>query len=76
MRATAAVYFPQFNAAIDELDTSTSSYILWMSEAGQRRLAGKMSSINDGLTNAYNPYVRKREALVKAFTEFAKIEFQ
>ena len=76
LRATAAVYFPQFNAAIDGLDTATSGYRVWMSEAGQRRLAGQTNSINDGFNEAYKPYLLKREALVKILTEFARTEFR
>jgi hypothetical protein len=76
IEAISAVYFPQFSKAISELVSTTYAYQAWMFEAGQKRLAGDIEHINDGLHSAYDPYAQKRSDLLDALKKFAHEEFQ
>jgi hypothetical protein len=76
LHAISAVYFPEFEGEIVELDLATSQYRLWITEAGQRRLARQVDKINDGFKDAYTPYSQKRDELLKAIKEFAAKEFK
>jgi hypothetical protein len=76
LHAISAVYFPEFEGEIVELDLATSQYRLWITEAGQRRLARQVDKINDGFKEAYTPYSQKRDELLKAIKEFAAKEFK
>jgi len=76
VHAISAVYFPEFEGEIDQLDLATSQYRLWITEAGQRRLARQTDKLYDGFMEAYTPYSQKRDELLKALKEFAAKEFQ
>jgi hypothetical protein len=76
VHAISAVYFPELECEIDELDLATSQYRLWITEAGQRRLARQTDKKHDGFMEAYTPYSQKRDELLKALKEFAAKEFQ
>ena len=56
--AISAIYFPEFLPELRKLDFVTSNYGVWTNEAAMRRLAGKMSTINDGFDDAHQPYAR------------------
>jgi hypothetical protein len=76
VHAISAVYFPEFEGEIDKLDLATSQYRLWITEAGQRRLARQTDKMYDGFNEAYIPYSQKRDELLKVLKEFAVKEFQ
>jgi hypothetical protein len=76
IQAIASVYFPQFDQKISEFDRATGVYKLWMTTAGEKRIANKLDQVNDGLLDAYKPYVEKRDGLLTALKEFARSEFQ
>ena len=75
VHAISSVYFPEFQNAIEELDRGAAQYKLWMTEAGQRRVAGQINQINERFLEAYKPYQQKRDSLLKALKEFAAKEF-
>jgi hypothetical protein len=76
VQSISAVYFPQFDTAIKQLNQATNAYRLWMTQAGQKRRAGKLDQADDGFKDAYRPYSEKREALIDALKKFAHDEFQ
>ncbi|HYK80193.1 MAG TPA: hypothetical protein VEU95_11220 [Micropepsaceae bacterium] len=75
VHAISAAYFPEFEAAIQALDSAASKYKLWMTEASQRRLAGQAGRVSEGHKEAYEPYQQSRDGLLKAMKEFAAKEF-
>jgi hypothetical protein len=76
IQAISSVYFPQFDTAISEMNTTALAYQVWMFEAGQRRIAGKIAEVKKGHIELYRPYSEKRSALLDELKEFAKREFQ
>jgi hypothetical protein len=76
IQAISAVYFPTFDEKIRELDTAAGGYRVWIYGAAQKRVTKDVAGMNDGLAEAYRPYLGKREALLKALKEFAHTEFQ
>ena len=76
IQAISSVYFPQFDKAISEFDSATSGYRVWMTQAGQKRIANKLESMNEGFLEAYKGYAAKRDALLNELKEFAHGEFQ
>jgi hypothetical protein len=69
--AVSAIYFPNFLPDLRELQTTTRIYSLWTTQAGSRRLAGKIDSINDGFDAVYSPYLKTLEATRNRITEYA-----
>jgi hypothetical protein len=76
IQAISAVYFPQFDDKIAELDRATLGYRVWMGAAGEKRLMGDTAGMRGGFNEAYLPYGKKRNALLTALKEFARSEFQ
>ena len=76
VHAISAAYFPDFEAAIQALDVASSRYKLWMTEAGQKRLAGQAGRASEGYKEAYEPYQQARDGLLRALKAFAAKEFR
>jgi len=76
VQSISSVYFPQFDGLIREWDLAVIQYRVWIHTAGQKRLAGNVTQVNDGLEEAYKPYWQKRDALMDALKQFAREEFQ
>ena len=76
VQAISSVYFPQFDEAIRELDIATVQYRMWIHTAAVRRIDNNITKVSEGLTEAYTPYVQKRDALLGALKKFAHDEFQ
>jgi hypothetical protein len=76
VQAIAAVYFPQFNKAVAELDVVADQYQGWICKAEGKRLSGKIDQLNDGFKDAYDPYASRRVTLLSALKAFAQTEFQ
>lgn len=72
-RAVAAVslYFPELLSSMRELDKTSSAYQQWMHGAAQRRLRGEISTLNDGMSDAYAPYLQARIAFEIAVAKYA-----
>jgi hypothetical protein len=76
VQSISAVYFPQFNKLIGELDRAADRYLGWIYQARQKRIASGSELLSDGFKEAYVPYGQKREALLNALKKFAWEEFQ
>ena len=76
VQSISSVYFPQFDEAIRELDIATIQYRMWIHTAAVRRIDNNITKVSEGLTEAYTPYVQKRDALLGALKKFAHDEFQ
>jgi hypothetical protein len=76
VQAISAIYFPQFDPDVIELDKATSIYRMWMSNLGVSRVAGTMGNKPVGFIESYHPYNVARETLLKKLKEFAHGEFQ
>jgi hypothetical protein len=59
---------------ISEVSIAAHGYQAAIAGAGQKRLAGKIAEINDGLIEAREPYAQKRNELLKELREFARKE--
>ena len=70
IHAISATYFPEFESAIQELDNETSRYRIWMTEAGQKRLAGQ-ADVTQGFKEAYTRYQQKRDEFLRTLKDFA-----
>lgn len=75
VHAIAAAHFPQFNKSISQLNAPIQNYLLWMAQAGQKRLSGDLANLNAGLEEASVPYQKKLDELLNALTAFAEREF-
>jgi hypothetical protein len=71
VQSISAVYFPQFSTLADDLDEAAMEYRRWMIGAGEKRL-NKDLAYNDGFKETYDPYKRKRNALLDAFQRFTR----
>ena len=71
-------YFPRFVKRISALDKAARDYRVWISKAGQARVAQQdMAELaTDRLIDAYTPYASAREALLKDLKQFALEELQ
>jgi len=76
LQSISSVYFPQFDRAIKELDHATALYRVWMTDVGQKRIAGNFNAPKEGFEAAYLPYAEKRNNLLDALKKFAHEEFQ
>src|SRR5260370_25146474 len=69
VQSISSVYFQQFSELILELETASDQYRIWMYQAEGRRVS-KNAQYADGFSEAYGPYVQKREALLDALKKF------
>lgn len=67
----ASLYFPNLLDSVRAVEIASVSYKSWMSQAGQRRLSGETLKINDGLEEAYRPYLRALNGFFDAATKYA-----
>jgi hypothetical protein len=70
------IYFPQFMTDLAELDVLSDPYELWMLEAAKKRIANRISELNDGFGDACRPYATKLDAIQNQMRTFAKQEFE
>ena len=71
VQSISAVYFLQFSTLADDLDEAATDYRRWMIGAGEKRL-NKDPAYMDGFKEAYDPYKRRRNALLDALQKFAR----
>jgi len=76
IEAVSAVYFPVFLTKISQMRMSSRIYEGWVAQAWEKRLAGKMGEINDGLEAVYRPYVEDRDDLLDELKKFGVENFQ
>jgi hypothetical protein len=67
-------YFPEFERAVEELQTAGLSYGLWMLEARQKTLQNKPEALA-GHEEIAKVYVEKRESLLTELKSFARGSF-
>ncbi len=76
VEAISAVHFPTFNDAISKMASAAMYMDIRVIEAGQKRLKGDLDHLNDGLAEAYKPYMEARSTLLEELKKFASAEFQ
>jgi hypothetical protein len=54
--AVASMHFPEAIPLLRDLEIKANKYQIWMTEAAQRRMQGNFAALNDGFTEAYEPY--------------------
>jgi hypothetical protein len=75
VQSISAVYFPQFNKLVGELNVYSSQYVSWIYTAAEKKNS-KDAGAMQGFNEAYTPYMKKREALLDALKKFASEHFQ
>ena len=75
VQSISSVYFPQFSTLANDLDEAATEYRRWMIGAGEKRLNKDPTHIG-GFVEAYEPYKRKRNALLDALQKFARKHFK
>ena len=64
--AISSVYFHQFDGPLLKLESTGMEYLLWTRQAQIQRLEGKSWELNEGFTEAYNPYLTQFEEVINA----------
>jgi hypothetical protein len=72
VQSISAVYFPQFDGLIRELDLA--AYAMWAHNTKMR--TNRATQVTDGMDETYGPYYQKCQALLDALKKFAHDEFQ
>jgi hypothetical protein len=62
--AIAAVYFPSCLKKIKELELPSQAYSTWMAKSGMKRIEGKISELNDGFNEVYQPFYYSLSAVL------------
>jgi hypothetical protein len=75
VQSTSSVYFPQFSTLANDLDEAATEYRRWMIGAGEKRLNKDPTHIG-GFIEVYEPYKRRRNALLDALQKFARKHFK
>ena len=75
MKAISAVYFPEFNDRLRELDLAADRFEQWMFEAGKVRLKEGAAAI-EGHLEARREYAERRHKLLGDLAHFAKETLQ
>lgn len=70
IEAITTVHFPSLRSAVQAMATQAGIYQVWIMEAGGRRVANKLSEINDGQTEAYRPYRAAWKTLIDALRAY------
>ena len=71
-----AVYFPMFLKKIKEVAMTSSKYEAWMAGAGYKRVSGKVSEMNDGLSEVFDGYAARRDELLEELKKYAVENFR
>jgi hypothetical protein len=74
--AITAVYFPQFNDRVSELQRAALKFESWMFSKGKQRLANKMDKLGEGFEEAYAEFGDKHFELRKELLAYADKEFK
>jgi hypothetical protein len=74
-QAIAAIYFPHFVDDLKAYDLTARKYEIWMLDAAKRRLAGDVSTLIDGGSEAYAPYYEKYLEILATLQKYAAKEF-
>ena len=75
VQSISSVYFPQFSTLAGDLDEAATEYRRWMIGAGEKRLNKDPTHIG-GFVEVYEPYKRRRNALLDALQKFARKHFK
>ncbi len=75
MQAICSVHFPEFEQDLAELNRLSDAYMLWMTEAAQKKLNGDKGYADD-FASAYKPYSGKVHSLLSKLKEYARGELQ
>ena len=75
VQSNSSVYFPQFSALANDVNEAATDYRRWLIGAGEKRL-NKDPAYLAGFIEAYEPYKRRRNALLDALQKFARKHFK
>jgi hypothetical protein len=73
--ALSTVYFPQFEKRIAELQKAALAHELWVKDAAHKKMQGD-ANYDLGLKAAYEPYLIKRDELLRDLRKQAKRKFR
>ena len=73
--AITAIHFPQFNQLINEFDLVVGHYKLWVLKGGKKRLDKQIDKLAEGFDQVNEPYLEKRNEVLRTLKEYAKAEF-
>jgi hypothetical protein len=77
LEAIAAVYFPQFDGLIRQLDQEAGKYTIWMNQTRVKIITGTLAADPlDGYKEMIEPYAEARNKLLQALRDFAHKEFR
>jgi hypothetical protein len=62
--AIAAIYFPSCSEKIKELERASLAYSAWMARSAMKRLDGRISELNTGFDEVYQPFYRNLAAVL------------
>ncbi len=74
-RAISAIYFPHLQNSLTELERVAREYEGWMLIAAGKRLEGKIDGLNEGIHDAYRPYIGALTNLLEEIRQYADREF-
>lgn len=72
----ASLDFPVLLPVLLEVSNTASGYELWMHQGSHKRLQAKIAELNDGMMEAYQPYLSAVRTLEKRFRDFASRELR
>lgn len=52
-----SLYFPELMPHVNLLELNAAKYLLWIHNADEKRLNGRISSMDEGYGDAYEPYL-------------------
>lgn len=68
----AALHFPSVEEGIDKLRSVEKKYTVWMAESGNRRLSGKLDTVNDGFDEAYRAWYGQFSQVERALQQVGR----
>ena len=72
-----AIYFPEFDGAVQELVRANSKYVRWMLGEGQKRVRGAAAvEIGEGFEPVYDAYLDARSRILEELKAFGRREFR
>jgi hypothetical protein len=77
IEAIAGTYFPEFQAFVQQLDSTSNDYEVWILDIGQKRLRKEPGYERlVGHAEVLTKYTNARKAFLSALRQFARREFQ
>jgi hypothetical protein len=75
VRAISAVYFPQLDETLSELERLGDEFEVWMWASAQKRARNDIEGLNEGLKEVFRPFSQKVASVEQELKAFARREF-